>query len=346
MSACKIQKTDNSVNESSLLVVCKPFNATDPLSLQKWPQERIVRKALQILSKAQGNTLSVSQRDKGVVLGHLGVFTEDSLRMLERLSTITQTKRDFEAEKRWLSEDDGVLTTSQKDEIVQVLGNNPPDECVAKHKEFVISVNSLAYFVEERYLDNFSIDFMLAKYRSTLDKARSVICLPSYFKDMACGSSVDNDRLASIFKSHKNDCKSDKLRFVFLPIHMCGCHWGLVVIDVYHQLCYFDDGMKYRAPSEASKIVRIVLKLIEETFYISLTGSFNGQFKRFGMPRQMTGSTSGSGSCGVGVVLAAKTFMEFAETASTPGMHWSFKDSKSLRKKLMPQIVQWNKLSN
>ena len=33
-----------------------------------------------------------------------------------------------------------------------------------------------------------------------------------------------------------------------MPVHLAGCHWGLMVIDVASQEFYFDDGMRFNPP--------------------------------------------------------------------------------------------------
>lgn len=65
---------------------------------------------------------------------------------------------------------------------------------------------------------------------------------------------------------------------------------------------------------------------------------------RFGMPSQNAASPrngEGSGSCGLGVILAAKDIMSIGAGAINQ-FKWSFLNSSSLRKSLMLKILEWD----
>ena len=63
----------------------------------------------------------------------------------------------------------------------------------------------------------------------------------------------------------------------------------------------------------------------------------------FGMDNQTVSATvygQGSGSCGVGVILAVKDFIEQGSKAVN-NLSWKYKDMRVHRKRLMLEVIHW-----
>ena len=89
-----------------------------------------------------------------------------------------------------------------------------------------------------------------------------------------------------------------------MPVHLAGCHWGLMVIDVASQEFYFDDGMRFNPPPIDLAVA--VMKSLEQNSLTedrpqTISWPQRHVYRRFRMPQQPSdGSLQGSGSCGVG----------------------------------------------
>ena len=112
----------------------------------------------------------------------------------------------------------------------------------------------------------------------------------------------------------------------------------------------FDDGFNCRPDllviEGAKKILEILSKILplqptlQSCFWTNLT---RDDALGFGMDNQTVAATvhgQGSGSCGVGVILAAKDFIEL-QSKAVNNMSWKYKDIRLYRKQLMLQIISW-----
>jgi len=66
-------------------------------------------------------------------------------------------------------------------------------------------------------------------------------------------------------------------------------------------------------------------------------------FKRFGMPSQINCAQTGQGmgSCGIGVILAARDFIFKGATKAAHQFGGEYSEMRHLRKQLMFQIIKW-----
>ena len=67
----------------------------------------------------------------------------------------------------------------------------------------------------------------------------------------------------------------------------------------------------------------------------------------FGMDNQTVAATvygQGSGSCGVGVIIAAEDLIDQSSN-TVNNLSWKYKDMRLYRKQLMLQITSWKKMS-
>ena len=134
-----------------------------------------------------------------------------------------------------------------------------------------------------------------------------------------------------------------------MPVHLAGCHWGLMVIDVASQEFYFDDGMRFNPPPIDLAVA--VMKSLEQNSLTedrpqTISWPQRHVYRRFRMPQQPSdGSLQGNGSCGVGVILAARDFIQQVTKSSLPRIWWDFKQSRLHRKRLLLQVLKWSSLN-
>ena len=143
-----------------------------------------------------------------------------------------------------------------------------------------------------------------------------------------------------MFSRNVGRCKPDALSLVLLPVNLNDKHWGLVVINLVTKKAYFDDGLGWTF--SRTWYVRQIVKELQSQFpecekFLAEHWPMLQTFQRFGMPRQPTnGQVVGSGSCGVGVILSAKDFMERG-TPVPPS--WSFNSMTVHRKEIMKLLL-------
>ena len=120
------------------------------------------------------------------------------------------------------------------------------------------------------------------------------------------------------------------LKQILLPVHRPN-HWGLVCVDLASMNMYFDDGLASAVPLTVLPVVKqLLLDLLAEMHpsHPSLKTHFwqkCNNFKRFGMPSQapVDSKMIGTGSCGIGVILAAKDFLEKGSSC-IKNFQWQF----------------------
>ena len=141
--------------------------------------------------------------------------------------------------------------------------------------------------------------------------------------------------------AHINDMQQ-MLVPVYLPKH-----WGLIFIDLVNQELYFDDGLMVAVPRMALPYVKKSLELLLEIHpcHLALKLKFWQNcvhFQRFGMPSQalVNPGIIGAGNCGIGVIMAAKDFIENG-SASLNNFQWRFCEMDLHRKHFMLQILNW-----
>ena len=135
---------------------------------------------------------------------------------------------------------------------------------------------------------------------------------------------------------------------LLLPLHMNGSHWGLVVIDLLGRQLLFDDGYKLKPATSVLSTIKRILDVFHQLLPSSLCLSnffwtSANAFERFGMPSQHDCGVSGegTGSCGVGVILAARDFIFKGVDGTISQFEWQYTEMRHLRKKLMIQILKW-----
>ena len=107
----------------------------------------------------------------------------------------------------------------------------------------------------------------------------------------------------------------DKVYQMLVPVFMVN-HWSLIYVNFADKQLYFDDGLTSVVPPIALPFVKDTLGLLLElcphhpSLQIQFWQSIQG-FMRFGMPSQLPVDNQmiGVGSCGIGVIMAARDFI-------------------------------------
>ena len=124
-------------------------------------------------------------------------------------------------------------------------------------------------------------------------------------------------------------------------------HWGLIYTDLANQQLYFDDGLASRVPPTAlphlKEALDFLLELYPQHLYLQTKFWHSCKtFSRFGMPSQLPVDRKmiGSGSCGIGVIMAARDFIKNG-SANVNNILWRYYNMDRYRKELMLQILRW-----
>ena len=310
---------------------------TNPSQVQSRPPESIVLHALKLLREGANSTSD----DKGsVVIGSLGTFSKESVRVFETMCTLAVEAENVRKEKAWLS-----ITKNNDPDVTMikaVLWNSRPREEVLTMGACMMDVSDFSTLACEHYVNGFTIDTICLKF---LKESRSskVVYLPTYSQTWA--------RQGSNYFSHKvkkyfSHCAVQQAKCILSPVHFDSPqHWGLVCFDTEIKTIYFDDGLKISPPRDTLPVVKKMLGGFE-----ALANSTAFQEENWNLPtpfrplprinmHQQTKSGEGSGSCGVGVILAVRDIIQ-NETCLAP-FTWKFENMAQLRKELMNLVLCW-----
>ena len=142
--------------------------------------------------------------------------------------------------------------------------------------------------------------------------------------------------------------REEELELILCPLHMNESHWGLIIMDLLNKRLLFDDGYKLQPDRCVLSNIKNMLDIFRQlrpgalcfqnTFWDSIH-----QFERFGMPSQhgCARAGQGTGSCGVGVIMAARDFLSKGAAGTVHQFGWKYTEMRPLRKQLMIQIIKW-----
>lgn len=320
------------------VIVEDEFTATDPFHLKEIPSENDVSIAKETLIAAKKT--SEYHGDIAVRIPNLGTFTESGIHDIEKLRQMLRIKSSVIQEERWLKGDSQDITLNDQEAILDILHNRKPQETIIKHNGLSIDTHSLSTIACERYVDNFVIDVCLQKY---CEGKHKYLCLPTHAFQW-----VKHDHNSFLKKKvidWVGECSTSEVQIVFAPVHLNGCHWGLIVVDLTRKRCYFDDGMKWFLSMDIMEDFKTMMNALKDAFAQAdnLRDGFWSNlstFERFGMPLQPKHG-DGIGSCGIGVVLAARDIIR--RGCIPESFLWRYEDMRYQRKKLILKIIEWVK---
>ena len=314
----------------------------NPFTIDVRPCETVVDSAQTLFDKEKTN----GKNPSGVNITGIGKFSEEGLNVLKQFCVIADTNRKVSSEANWLAR----LKCSPADvkQLQEALWHHSPSTTILRHGKKSIDVASFSDLAEERYIDSFVLDISIAKF---LEEAREngkddTLYFPTeVYEWMRSGSKeFKQAKLKKEISKLKNVLN---LKQILLPVHMPN-HWGLVCVDLAKMNMYFDDGLTSAVPPMTLPTIIELLDLFAtmhpshpnlQTHFWQTCYSF----KRFGMPSQAPVGTSmvGMGSCGIGVILAAKDFLEMGSLCIR-SFWWRFCNMDIHRKNLMLQILSWS----
>lgn len=210
-----------------------------------------------------------------------------------------------------------------------------------------IDALSFCDLVGERYIVSFVIDVCINKYveESYIQGRQDTLFFPTeFFHWMNCDDKVF--QLTQLEERASQVIIPITLLQILVPVHKVN-HWGLIYVNLAGQLLHFDDGLTSLVPSTALPHIKEALNLLHELhpYHPSLQTRFwqsSQGFSRFGMPSQVPVDKKmiGAGSCGIGVIMAARDFIQKGP-CSVNNFQWRFCDMDKHRKDLMLQILCW-----
>lgn len=315
----------------------------DPFSLIQRPCDIVIRKAESLLNGKRGN----GGVNLGVHIGGFGQFTEDGLSDLIKFIGISKTARMVAEERQWLQQFNFINNEDELEELTEALWHKPTNGIIIREGKKSIDVMSYSDIVSERHIDNFVVDISIEKYLQEVN-GNDALYLPSELYDWMKSNSTKfkTVNLKKRVLGRKNVCD---INVIIAPVHM-NDHWGLVVIDIHNEKLMFDDGMKVYPPTTTLQNIKDALDILCVAFpsWQSLQSRFWTScmnFDRFGMPSQVSsspGNYTGTGICGIGIILAARDFIDNGPSAAN-NIKWKYSEMNYHRLNLMKQILKWQK---
>ena len=229
--------------------------------------------------------------------------------------------------------------------IKDILWNKSSSETVLRAGQKSIDVASFSTLVEERYLDNFVLDVTILKFLQDCQGSKALY-LPS---ETHTWLQTNHQFLCrKVVNEVFSTSREEEFDLLLCPLHMKQSHWGLIAIDLVGKKLLFDDGYKLQPDSIILPSMKYLLDVLHELrpnaqCFSSSFWSTADHFERFGMPSQhdCDSTGQGSGSCGVGVILAARDFIFRGPSNAVCQVGWKYTQMMKLRKQLMIQIIAW-----
>ena len=335
--------TATPICSSDIRRVFGAYSEKDPLTLNERPPEQVVSDA--------GKALRMKQNDlkpTDVQMGNLGTFSNDGIAILKKFCEISSLRASIRSEDRWLMVTTHGLSANEVRSIEQVLWHQRIGETILKAGQKSVDVGSFSTLVGERYLDNFVIDVAILHYLGDGQKEVGTKALYLPCETHTWLNTNDELFIKQKFRGLLGTSRENEFDLILLPLHMNETHWGLIVIDLLGRRLLFDDGFKLQPASSVLPTIKYILDVFQQLmlsapcFNNSFWSSINA-LEQFGMPSQhncgLTGQ--GTGSCGVGVILAARDFIFKGVNGTVNQFVWQYTEMRHLRKKLMIQIIKW-----
>ena len=326
-------------NHNNVTSVFGTYNEKDPLSLRERPPERIVKKAEKALRRKK-----CQQEPTGVAIVNLGTFSRSGIAILKKFCEISSLKASIQTEERWLQGPPDGLSVPGILAIKDVLWNKSKSETVLRAGQKFIDVASFSTLIEERYLDNFVIDVTILKFLQDCQGSKALY-LPS---ETQTWLQTNHQFLCRKIVEVLSNAREEEFDLLLCPLHMNQSHWGLIAIDLVGKKLLFDDGLKLQPDSSILPSMKYLLDVLHDLrpnaqCFSSSFWSTADHFERFGMPSQndCDSTGEGSGSCGVGVILAARDFILKGPSNAVYQFGWKYTQMRKLRKELMIQIISW-----
>ena len=252
------------------------------------------------------------------------------MRILGRYNTLRTVGIEVREEEKWLELAFERFSSTQKHLVSEALLDrwNEKGQFLVRYKGFTISSQELSVLCCERYLNDEVINLLINKYCNAANGrlGRDLFAmLPSdvstKFRESAVHNLYANVDISTV-------------ETIFLPMHLHGNHWGLLVFDASNCSVEYDDGFHYPVTASIQELAsKTLTSLCEMSGLQRFQPSIWSRVQRFRVP--MPDQPRGSGSCGVGVVYCVRDFCKGFQTNFT----WTFEESPMLRAQLMVDLL-------
>ena len=252
-------------------------------------------------------------------------------------------------ENEWLDRMVKQRVTSHHIEAVRgMLMQLRPGQMLMNHDEIVLDERDFSCLACERYVTGYCISVTIAKFVEEAREANhnSCLALPSTALLWASSAAADEDSLAQRLQLYTTTTEPQLLKQIPITVHIDRPrfrHWGLLCLDVSRKQLLYDDGLRSEPPDNLVDAARKILTGLHTIFQDEeslVCDNWEFNIKRFGMPLQPKRG-EGSGSCGVGVILAARDIIRTGRS-EMPRFSWTFEQMGEQRVELMCQIISWS----
>ncbi|XP_031553519.1 uncharacterized protein LOC116290589 [Actinia tenebrosa] len=337
-------------NDIEIILCPATVPYSDPYSITCIPSKTSLEYSEKLIADLhKSNTANI----QGISFRTIGTFHPDHLSVFHKFHQVQEISNDVSFEVQWLNIDDGL----DKEDIIKLssaLWDNKPSKviiAITLAYTLAIDTTSFASLVGERYLDNMTIDVCLNKYMWELkgqNSALATLVVPTLV--WTWESANNHQHLKTQIESCITHCQISTTHNlqIIIPVYMASLkHWGIVYVDFSQRQMHFDDGLRKNIPRGLQRSLQHILDAFHEVIPGTNAKWWNNSatFNRLGMPRQDSRdalqNNQGSGSCGIGVILAGRDLMAKGNSA-IHNFTWNFGQSRLLRKNLMLKILQWS----
>ncbi|XP_031552018.1 uncharacterized protein LOC116289264 [Actinia tenebrosa] len=327
LSQLNTPRTNSSLSNYLLMPNKKP-NA-DPLKMNEIPPESTIERCEKEL---------LSQKNSVAYFKSYGSFDLAGIRLMKKLVWLHEIKSKVAFETTWLQlafkyhslEDRKKVEVALLDSVV----NGRPFKI--GHFQCNISAFELSTLCGEGYLCDETITFMVNLYCARANESKGKAAFFVLDPLLVEGDS----QFEAILRNAFLDINIKEVEAFFWPYYMrTKKHWGLCVFWLAEATIRFDDGLHCPISNELKKWCNQILDTLHhitgETTLCSSAWSF-ARFKE-PMPDQIVHEKQehGTGSCGVGVILAARDLIH-----GIPFV-WTFKNAMYHRAAIMLDIVNF-----
>ena len=301
----------------------------DPLTVDRVSPKSVVTESMDALFKTK-NTKGNKGIEFIVQYPSYGCFTLEGVQILSRYDILRTVKREVREEERWLDLAFERLSSNQKHFVSEALLDswNEKSQHLVCYKGFTVTSQGFSVFCCGRYLTDEVINLLINKYCDEANGRHGMdffALLPSVVSTKFRQSAVHNLRANVDMRT---------VEMIFLPMHLHGNHWGLLVFDASNCSVEYDDGFHFPVTVSIQELVgKTLASLCEITSLLRCQPSTWSRVQRFRVP--MPDQPIGSGSCGVGVVYCVRDFCRGFQTKFT----WTFAKSPMLRAQLMIDLL-------
>lgn len=219
------------------------------------------------------------------------------VRILSRYDTLRTVVKEVREEEKWLEVAFKELPQTEKHLVSEALLDNwnEKGQYLVQLKWYNITSQELSVLCCERYLNDEVINLLINTFCDAANErhGRTLYTMLSSYISTNFQTSAVQYIYANVDMS--------TVEIIFLPIHLNGNHWGLLVFDVNNCFVGYDYRFHYPVTLSLQDLPGKIITTVHQTTGLQrFQPSSWSKVQRFKV--QMPNQPNGSGSCGVGVV--------------------------------------------